>query len=298
MAHTFLSPAEVASLANELVRADGLIPFVGRSAAQHFAPGVGASVDIRKPAVLKARTRTVGSVEDITTDTLTESYQSVTITEQAYSAVDLTDADLTLNLADFGRQVLAPQALAVAEYANDTIVAKLQGVTADAALSTAYDAANPVKTFTAARRQLRALQLPSAEMLSLVGTNVYADLLDSGAFDQDGSRDANIRSIRGFTVVESNRINPDDVFVYMREAVQLVSVAPAAPRGAGMAQTVSQDGLSLSWLMDYDARKLQDRSVLSVFLGAAIVTVRKALPTGTGPFTPVDVTPVIRVTTA
>ncbi len=291
MPNQFLNPAEVAALANELVRADGLVPFVGRSAGQHFKPGIGATVDIRKPAVLKARTREVGSVEAITADTLTEAYQSVTITEQAYSAVDLTDADLTLNLADFGRQVLAPQALAVAEYANDAIVDKLETVTADATLSGAYDAANPVRTFTAARKQLRQLRLPAAEMLAVVGTDVYADMLDSGAFDPDGSRGDLIRSIRGFAVVESNRIAANDIFVYMREAVQLVSVAPAAPRGAGSAQVVTRDGLSIMSIMDYDARTLQDRSVLSVFLGVGLVTVRRA-DTGA------DVTPVVRITTA
>ncbi len=304
MAHTFLDPADVAILGTELVRGDLVLgQLVGRTAETKFTKGKGASVDIRKPATLVARTRAVGSTSAITADTLTEAYQTISITEQAYSAVDLTDADLTFNLADFGRQVLAPQAIAVAEYVEDAIAAKLNTVTANVALSlggtAAYNSATPVKTFTAARKLLRDMKVPASGLVAVVGTDVYADLLDSGALDNDKSGDANalrnaqVGSLRGFTIVESNRLDEDDIFIFHRDAVQLVMAAPAAPRGASFAASVAQDGYGMSWIMDYDASTLQDRSVLSVFLGVGLVSVRVQPKTGAA----TDAVPVLRITT-
>lgn len=305
MPHTFLDPAEVAALGTELVRGDLVLgQLVGRTAETKFSKGKGASVDIRKPATLVARTRAVGATAAITTDTLTEAYQTITITEQAYSAVDLTDADLTLNLSEFGRQVLAPQSIAVGEYIEEALVTKLNTVVANVALSVgggalAYAAATPVKTFTRVRKLLRDMKVPASGLVAVVGTQVYADLLDSGSLDNDKSgtadalRNANVGSLRGFTIVESNRFDEDDVFVFHRDAVQLVMAAPAAPRGASFAASVAQDGYGLSWIMDYDAASLQDRSVLSTFIGVGLVTVRVQPKTGAA----TDVTPVIRVTT-
>lgn len=301
MAHTFLDPAEVAVLGTELVRGDLVLgQLVGRTAETKFTKGKGASIDIRKPATLTARTRAVGSTSAITADTLTEAFQTISITEQAYSAVDLTDADLTLNLVDFGRQVLAPQAIAVGEHVEDAIAAKLATVTANVDLSvgggSAYAAATPVKTFTAARKLLRDMKVPASGLVAVAGTEVYANLLDSGVLDNDKAgnadalRNAQVGSLRGFSIVESNRVDENDIFIFHRDAVQLVMAAPAAPRGASFAASVSQDGYGLSWIMDYDASTLQDRSVLSVFLGVGLVTVRDTAGT--------DVLPVLRITTA
>jgi hypothetical protein len=292
MAHTFLDPNEVAILGSALVRGDLVLgQLVGRTVETKFTKGKGASVDIRMPATLQARTRAVGAVTEITTDELTETYQSVQITEQAYSAVDLTDADLTLNLHDFGQQVLAPQAIAVGEHIEDTIADRLATVTAS---GIAYSSATPVKTLTAVRKELRDMKVPASGLVAVVGTRVYADMLDSGAFDNDKAgnadalRNAQVGNVRGFRVVESNRVPEDDMFVYHRDAVQLVMAAPAAPRGASFAASVAQDGYGLSWIMDYDARTLQDRSVLSVFLGTGLLSVKRAQGD--------SVLPVIRVT--
>jgi hypothetical protein len=297
VAHTFLNPAQVAAVANELVRGDLVLgSLVGRNVEANFSHGTGASVNIRKPAVLSANTRAVGSTAAITTGTLTETYQSIQITEQAYNAVDLTDADLTLNLADFGRQVLQPQSIAIGEYIEEALVSKLATVTASTTMGT-YAAATPQKTFTAIRKALRQMRVPASGLSAVVGTSIYADILDSGILDgdkggdSDALRNANVGNMRGFHIVESNRVDDDDIFVFHRDAVQLVMATPTPPRGATYAAQANVDGYGLSWIMDYDATTLQDRSVLSVFLGVGFVTIRQAKGGA-------DVLPIIRVNTA
>lgn len=282
MAHTFLDPAKVAQLANALVRKDLVLgATVSVDAAANFTRGKGASVDVKIPATLAARTRAVGATAAITADSLTESYQTITITEQVYNAVDLTDADLTLNLDDFGTQVLAPQTLAVAEYIEDALVTKLNTLTANAALGTAYAAATPEKTFTAARKNLRDLGAPATGLFAVVGTDIYMDLLNSGKLSDasvSGStgalREAVVGKLAGFTVIESNRVAQKDMFFYAKDGMQMVLRAPAKPRGATLGESVSQDGHAMSWVMDYDASTMQDRSVVSTFLGLGFITIK------------------------
>lgn len=283
MAHTFLDPNEVAQVANALVRKDLVLGgIVGRNVAANFRAGMGASVDIKKPATLTASTRALGSTASISTGTLTEAYQTVSITEQAYSAVDLSDADMTLHIADFAEQVLAPQAVAIGEYIETAIASKLATVTASTALGT-YVSTSPDTLFVAARKYLRNQGTPINGMIAVVGTDIYADLLNSGKLsdvDTSGSdsalRDATVGRLRGFTIIESNRVPGDELYFFHRDAVQLVLRAPAQPRGAAYAASVAQDGHAITWIMDYDSDTLHDRSVLSVFVGVGLITVRTA----------------------
>lgn len=276
MPHTFVDPNKVARTATALVSKDlVLAQTVNKNFAADFTAGKGATVDVKIPATLAARTRTLTDATAITVDDLTEATQPVTITSHAYSAVRVSDAELTLSIADFAAQVLAPQTLAIAEQVEDVVVAALQAVTEDAALNTAYaNAAAVGTTFVAARKALRDMGAPMSGLYAAVGTQVYADLLNSGELkdvSQSGSdsalRDAIVGRVRGFTVIESNRLAPTEVIWYHRDAFTLVVRAPIVPAGVAFGSSVSENGFAMRWIRDYDSAILADRSIVSVFTG-------------------------------
>lgn len=235
----------------------------------------GRKVQIKQPQALIAHARGIDDVTNkIVLDTLGEQFVDLTLGLHAYSAVALSEGDLNLDIENFGEQVLSPQAQAVASYINDMVKAKFLAEAYDVLAGVTYDPANPTKFFTQIRKALRAKGVPSANLNVLVGTDVYADLLDSKAFEdasQSGStaalREASIGKVRGFTVVENTEIPEADIFAFHKDAYTLGMRAPLAPRGAAFAASVSEGGVPIRHLMDYDTDFTADRSVLSTFFG-------------------------------
>ncbi|GAA4981260.1 P22 phage major capsid protein family protein [Actinopolymorpha pittospori] len=300
MANTFYTPAQVASVALALVRGDLVLArTVNRDYEAGFGGGRGTVVNVRKPATLNARKRSIGAGTAIQTDSISESTVAVTMTDMIYSAVDLTDEDLSLNLEDFGRQVLAPQVTAVAEEVEDTVVAAFQALAESAvAVAGSYSATNPTAQFVTLRQILRDRKVPATNLTAAVGTGVYADLLNSGAlkgYDQSGStdalRNAEVGKVHGFTIIESNRLAHDEIVAYHRDAFTLAIRAPRVPEGVSFGQSASGDGFAMRYIRDYDSSLLADRSVVSTFIGCQAMNM---VEQGTG----ATVVPAVRVLTS
>lgn len=238
-------------------------------------------------------------------DQLSETAVQVDLDTHALSAVVLSEGDMTLRLA--GR-VLAPRTEAVADSIDTALADVLNAVTPTTAI--AFDPAAPEKLFTALRRALRdrGVDLAVEENYAVCGGNVIDALLDSGALDFSKTGDADalraetVGKIRSFTVLQSSRIDGDDVVVYPRHAVHLAVRAPMVP--AGVFGEIGKDGsgrVSLRPLQDYDSARTATRSVVSTFVGA------KAMPAyritrdrvaGTALAAPVTGGHIVRVTTA
>jgi hypothetical protein len=145
-------------------------------------------------------------------------------------------------------------------------------------LGVEFDPADPAKLFTAIRKRLRDNGVSPAGMNVVVGTNVYAALLDSAQLtdaSQSGStdalREAGVGKLRGFSVVESTRVDEDEVLAFHSDAVTLITRAPVVPQGASFGSTVSAGGFSLRYLRDYDAMHTVDRSIVSAFSAVGIL---------------------------
>jgi len=271
-------PGESAAVAAQMVAQEfTLAGLINHDAGNKILEGgrKGRSIQVKQPQALVAHGRGIDDVTNkIVLDTLAENYVDITLGVHAYSALALSEGDVNLDIENFSEQVLSPQAKAVAAYANDAV---LNLVLAEAyAEIGAYDPANPTKFFTLLRKALRDKGVPSANLNVLAGTEVYANLLDSKAFEdasQSGStaalREASIGRVRGFTVVESVEIPETDVFAFHRDAFTLGMRAPVAPRGAAFAASVSEAGVPIRHVMDYDTDFTADRSVLSTFVGVA-----------------------------
>jgi hypothetical protein len=300
MPNSFVVPEQVAATAVAMLRDDLKIArTVSRKFEANFGGGKGSVVNVRVPATLKARRRALDAGTAIVLDNVTEDTIAVSLDHMAYSAVPVTDEELTLRIEDFAKQILAPQVVAIAEDVENVVVETLQGVAEDTTL--AYDAAKPSSTFVQARKQLRDLGVPFQGLYAAVGTGVYAELLEAGELkdaSQSGStaalRDAEVGRVRGFDTFEDNRLADDEIVFYHGDAVALAIIAPVVPGGVAFGQSLSAEGFACRWIKDYDSSLLQDRSILSTFVGCSTIGMKHRAADGTVS----DVLPIIRVLTS
>lgn len=282
MANTFLKPETIARTALALLQREIVLPrLVWRFGQSDFQGAKDDTITLRVPAVLTARDyewRTRNAA--IVIDDLTETGVDVTLDTHPYSAVAVTDEQLTLDIVNFGTQVLQPQVRAVAERLENLIATTLGGAIVPAAAEIAHTigTTDGYATAVKARQVLNMQNVPMAGRVLLLGANLEADFLSSDHLtlvDQSGSdsalRDGTLGRILGFTVVTSNAIDPDIGYAFHATAVAFGNVAPTVPDGATAGASEDSDGLAMRWIRDYDPNYLRDRSVVSSFAGAASV---------------------------
>ncbi|WGH21355.1 major capsid protein [Arthrobacter phage Emotion] len=292
MANDFFKPIEAAKVLANLASEDAFLSALVSRNFQDDLLGGGkgsAPVSIKIPTTLIARER---DIDDITTNIVMDEIAEATETfnldrKHDYSAVPLSEADMTLNIQDFSAQVLKPQAEAIVDSLEHKLATKLLGVPETELLTAggapiAYDPANPVAYFTQIRKALRKNGVAADGINMLVGTEVYANLLDANAItdaSQSGStaalREAGVGRVRGFNVVESTRVPDAEILAFHRDAVTLITRAPVVPGGASFGASVSEKGFSLRWLRDYLADKTVDRSLVSTFSAVGILPTYK-----------------------
>lgn len=276
MANAFThEPQRIATIAAKLAGADfNLAKLISTNAAADFAEGSGATVRIPVPGAIPTHSKPIGDKSTpLVADELTEKFIDVTLTDHVYALTVLSEGDLSLEIEDYSRQVLAPQTRAIA--------AKIEALTAATMSATpettsvAYAAATPAKAFTAARRILRSNGVPeSAKLYAAVGAGVYGDLLDAptgSGFDANGTH------VRGIEIIESTRLAAGEIVVFIPEAFTLVARAPKVPAGAAYgASTVTplvdnERGarFAVRVINDYDSNVAADRSLVSSFVKVA-----------------------------
>lgn len=282
MPNAFLTAERIAAAALGLLQREILLPGLVTSVPQaDFRGSKDDTITLRVPAVLTARDYTMryDRTNPIVIDDLTELAVPVQLTSHPYSAVAITDEQLTLDIADFGLQVLQPQVRAVAEKLEDVIAAAMAAADVPADSEIELDEADPVGTALDARKILNINNVPMAGRALVLGANMERVFLGAEGLirvDASGSdsvlRDATIGRVAGFTVVTSNAIDPDVGYAFHQTAIAFANVAPVVPDGATMGQSQTYRGLAMRWLRDYDPTHLQDRSVVSAFTGASTVT--------------------------
>jgi hypothetical protein len=285
MANTFkFTAAQAAGVAARLVSEDAFLSaLISRNGLDALGskPGVartkgqGRTVDIPVPTALIAHDR---DLDDKTTalikDEITETTIAVTLGAKAYNNVWLSDEDKDLDLASFSDQVLAPQAAAVVDRIEREVADALNAITLDTTI--AWDEAAPEKTFTQIRKALRLRGVPQTGLQVVVGVNVYAALLDAKAItdaSESGStaalRDGNVGRVRGFNVVESTRVDDDEIVAFHRDAFTLVTRPNTVPAEASFGATINHQGFSLRHIREYDSQHTASYSLVDTLFGVA-----------------------------
>lgn len=286
MANTLLKAERIAAAALGLLEREIILPsLVWRDAGGSFVGAAGDTISIRIPATTTARSRPLRQARPsasegdgiITMDTLTETKIDVTLDEALYSAIPITDEELTLDITDFGQQILRPQVRAVAEGLENKLAAEMVGANYKTTL--ALNATDPYQTLVDARVQMNKDNIPLSERTCVVGADLEGVFLKSEhlsmadkAGDSNALRDAAIGRVAGFgPVYVSNALPPNVGFVFHRTAYVLSMQAPVVPTGAVYGTSKAFQSLAMRWLRDYDFRSVQDRSLVDVYAGTNIV---------------------------
>lgn len=286
MANTFILPTKIAAQALGLLEREIILPaLVWRNAGGEFGGTAGDTITIRVPARAQARTRALRGTRPttsegagiITMDDLAETSVDVTLDTAVYSAVPITDEDLTLSITDFGAQIAEPQVRAVAEGVENAVASEMVGATYATTLT--LDTSQPYKTVVDARVALNKANVPMTDRTLVVGADMEGIFLKSDELHQadkagtdSALRDATIGSLAGFSrVVISNALPPNVGFAFHRTAYVLGMRAPAVPAGATFGASRSTLGLAMRWIRDYDFRNVQDRSLFDTYIGTNVV---------------------------
>ena len=286
MANTFIVEQTVGRTALSLLSRDLVLPrTVYRAAQAEYVGGKGETINIRKPASLTPRTYTKAlrnAGTPIVMDDLTETTVPLVIDTIAYSAVAITDEDLTLNLVDFGVQVLDPMVKAVGIGNENALAAVMNG--AGVTQTQTGTAAAPHAAILAARTTLNKKNVPMGDRWLAVSPEVEQYLLtdaenrlirhdSSGDSPNTALRDAMVGRLYGFQVIVSNALTANTAIAYHMDAFAFASVAPAVPAGAAFGQSVSDaaQGLAMRYLRDYDYAFQRDRAALSSLVGAKVL---------------------------
>lgn len=288
MANNFYQAPQVARVAVELASEDAyLSALVNRNFENDLlgGGGKGRTVNVRVPGALIARDR---GIDDKTTaiilDELSESTFPITLGTHAYSAISLSEGDMSLNLESFSAQVLAPQVGAVVDYIEHDFVKTLNKTegTQVGEKALTYDPLNPVATFVALRKLLRDRGVNPGSLQTIVGTQVYADLVASKQLidasesaSTSALREGQVGRVQGFTVVESTRIGETEIKAFSRDAFTIAVRAPLVPAGAPFGAIESSNGFGMRYLRDYDVMHTVDRSLVSTFVGSAALPLYK-----------------------
>ena len=276
---SILTAKPIGELAIELLRRQIVLPALVSRVGSNDYTGSGGTVTLRVPVPRTAREqKTPGAT--ITFDVLEEESVDVTL-KHWYDGTILTDEDLTLNLVDYGRQVLAPQVASVAEAAENEIADVLGGLDPDEEIIWAGEA-DPEEdedVLLAIREKLSDNDVPLGNRSVVVATDIARRLLKVPKFSQADTRgaagltaleQAQLGTIYGMGVYESTAIEKGIAVGFHRSAFAYGNRAPSVPDGV-FGASMTDNGLALRVVRVFNANTLSTASVVSVFAGASVV---------------------------
>jgi N4-gp56 family major capsid protein len=279
----FLKPTVIVSTALGLLVRELTLPrLVWRDPVGDFAGAFNDTISIRLPAYVNARSRVLRSGSARTQDALFERKVDLTLDTDVYLDVPITDELLTLDIANFGTQVLNPMMEGVGRTIEDKLTAAIEAATYlhtiafNSATQTPYlDVAVPARTL------LNQGRVPMAGRAIICGSELEAAFLSDPQFiraDHIGTtaeatvREAQIGRVAGFDVYSSPALLPTEGYAFHQTAYALSTRAPVVPAGAPYGATNTYGGFALRTVRVFDPDAVQDRLVMDAWLGAAVVT--------------------------
>lgn len=286
MANTIIKATQVVQMARLLLQREIVLPRLVWSdfRKQDFQYAFNDTVTMAVPAVMEARTRVLRSSTGLTADEFAETSVDVKLDTHVYKLLNLTDENLTLDIRDFGAQVLQPQIRSVAEGLEGVIADELAAAPVTAAQTIPFAEAtdDPYRVLLAARKVLNDFNVPKDGRVLVVGSSVELALLADDriakstvdSIQTDALVDATISRVAGFTIVQSNALDEDEAYAFHRTAVAFGAFAPEIPAGAADGSQTSSEGIGMRYLRDYNPTNSTgpvDRSLVDAFAGAASV---------------------------
>ncbi|HEX5561800.1 MAG TPA: P22 phage major capsid protein family protein [Nocardioidaceae bacterium] len=295
MANTFLTPDLIATrgLAT-LFETTVMAQLVHRDFDGDFRGRQGDTVTIRKPAVFTAGefNRSTG----IQPQNATESGVDVTLNHFADVSFTVTTEQLTLEIEDFGTQLLDPAMEAISQKIDRDLLALRSDITQEVGQATGRTLDKPEVLIDAGTR-LNLNSVPTTERRAVVGPTTNGNWLDSPVLktvDASGStealREAYVgRRLFGFDPYWTQNVEQPagspatgepttEVGVaFHKTAFALVTRPLEVPPGAQDATIMSYKGFGLRVVYDYDIKYKQTVVSVDCLYGTKTIDAKRAV---------------------
>jgi len=276
MANTYIKATKVVSAALGALARDVVLPnLVWRDAVSGFEGAYNDTISIRVPAYRNARTRTLRGGTPLVMDDGTETKVDVVLDKDVYSGTNISDEEMTLDIVDFGAQVLAPLQSAVARGIEDEVADEIAGATY--ALTETFSEADPLGSVLEARKDLNLCNVPMDSRTLAVGADIeqiilkaLADRVSGAPSAETALVDATVAKYAGFRIVGVPALAPDEAYAFHRTAFPLVSRAPVVPQGASWGATAQFGGFAMRVIKDYDPLYVRDRCIANCYIGCGV----------------------------
>jgi hypothetical protein len=277
MANEFIKATRVVRTALGLLVRDVVTPrLVWRDAAGDFRGAKDETITIKVPAYFESNKRSLRAGTSKTKSALAERSVDVTLTDNLYGVIPITDEELTLDIDSFEEQIVVPVLGGIVRGLEDEIVTEIQtGPTYQHSLELDLD--NPTYTLTRARRLLNDSRVPKEGRAVIVGSAIEEALINAlTPADETGSdsalREAAIGRLRGFGVFQVDALDPYEGYAFHRTAYVLNSRAPFVSRGTPWGATESFEGFAIRVAQAVDPDELTDNFHADVYVGTNHVT--------------------------
>lgn len=269
----------VATALGLLLREITLPSLVWRDAGGDFAGAKNDTISIRLPAYAPARTRALRSGATRTKDTIHERKVDVTLDTDVYKDIGISDEELTLDIRDFGAQVLNPVLVGIAQELENQLADEISGASYENSIAFSSTADDPYSDVAVrARGYLNNAYVPYGGRVILCGTDLEAAFLNSEQFvraDRSGTtetfREAHIGRVAGFDVFSSPAIPSDEGYAFHKTAYVMSSRAPIVPSGAPWGASQSYAGLAIRTVRVFDPNEVEDRFIADAWVGTNTV---------------------------
>ena len=277
MANTILTPDIIAREALMVLRNNAVMAnLVYRDYSDDFVGAVGDTITVRKPASFVANEYN-GSIE---VQDAKESGVPVVMDKHLDVSFAVTSKQMTMDIADFSKQLLIPAMQAFADKVDKYLLALEAEATsrhphADGAIAPA--------DMIAARKFLTENAAPMADRRFVVGATAEADLLSNELFvsaEKVGDagtalREASLGRKFGMDIyVDQNIAKNGDYtpsIAFHKNALALVTRPLALPQGAAKAAIVNYDGFGLRVVYGYDMNTKTDTISIDMLCGVKML---------------------------
>ena len=289
-----LTAVKIGELSIELLRRQIVLPALVSRVGSADYTGSGGTTRLRVPVPREAHEQKTRG-ESIEFDDIVEEEVTVGL-HHWYDACNLADEEMTLDLVNFGRQVLAPQVASVATAAENELADVMNGLDEDDEVAWAPEADPDADedTLLAIREKLSDDEVPLTNRAVAVGTDIATRLLKIDKFSRADARgaagltaleSATLGTIYGMSVVESTAIEKGSAVGFQRSAFAFGNLAPIVPPDV-FGASVADNGLALRTVRVFNPNTLSNVSVVSTFAGASVVEdeskVKRAIRVGSG----------------
>lgn len=282
--HVKVKPEKLAATAVELMERELVVPkLFTRKGIEEFKGAKDDTINVRVPGILPARDYEWRNnrAQPLSFDEYRERKLAVRFGGNAYSATMLTDEQREMDFLGWTQDILPAQSRAVARKLEYGAIKALKdgkySVTIGAQGAAGSPGDNVIQAIVEARNALNRMGASKVKRTLLIGSDWDTIIQGSQYFQasiigdkygESAFADALLGKIKGFDIVVSEDIAPDEAYALTGDSFVFLNAAPGVPESAvAGASMLSQDGIAMRWLRDYDPQYQVERSTVNTWYG-------------------------------